>query len=92
MVYVPGNKQVAADTLSRRKCLAGLALMTMESGGGQSLEDSLSVDMRTQLQELKVMPRLSEVSGVECDDCGVTCKQQAGAMSVLSEPALISWF
>ena len=54
IVYVPGNQQVAADTLSRRKCLAGLALMTVDAGGKQSLEESLSMVMRVQLQELKV--------------------------------------
>ena len=92
MVYVPGKKQAAADTLSRRKCekVAGLALLTIESGGMHSLEDSLSMDMKVQLQELRVMPELVEDSIVECEELSIADEQQAGAMSVLAEPTMVS--
>ena len=48
MVYVPGTKQAAADTLSRKKTLVGLASMSV-GDNGEGFEEFLTTDARSGL-------------------------------------------
>ena len=55
LVYVPGNRQAAADALSRKKSLAVLASLSVGEMEPAEIEDFLKVDMAVTLMEMSVV-------------------------------------
>ena len=80
MVYVPGNKQAAADTLSREKCLTVLSSLSVCKITQLDMEDQLRTDMGVGLMELSVL----EVNIPEVE-LGLDL------MSVEAQPSVITW-
>ena len=79
MVYVPGNKQAAADKLSRKERTAVLASLAVCEKQG-SMEDQLQEDIECSLMEISV------TGGQGYEALG----QRLGIMSVETQPTVIT--
>ena len=81
MVYVPGNKQAAADKLSRKEPVAGLASLAVWETKLGDMEDQLQEDMEVSLLAVSVPGNLGH-GGIG---------QQLEIMSVEAQPMMITW-
>ena len=80
MVYVPGNRQAAADTLSRKKSVGVLASLSVCAMKQADMEDQLQADMGVSLMELSVIKTENNTPEVELE-----------IMSVEAQPSVITW-
>ena len=55
LVYVPGNRQAAADTLSRKKSVAVLAHLYVAERKQVEIDDLLQADMEASLLKMSVI-------------------------------------
>ena len=80
MVHVPGNKQAAADKLSRMDRVAVLASLAVWEKQ-DNMEDKLQEDMKCSLMEI------STIGSQGFKEIG----QRLGVMSVEAQPSVITW-
>ena len=84
MEYVPGSKQAAADSLSRKKSLTMLASLSVGGNTPGVMEDFLNADMEVKLMEISVTGNKPEVVEKELGVMSV----DAGGLQVLTWPQL----
>ena len=84
MVYVPGNKQAAADTLSRKKSLAVLSSLSDRGSEDIDMEDILHAEVVASLMEVSIAVAASD----QCQEDGL---QGVAVLSVNAEPRVITW-
>ena len=79
-MYVPGERQTAADALSRKKSIGMLACLSIDVGDQDDMEGSLSEAMAAQLMEVSVT--VGKADGM---------KLQMGVLSVDAQPMVVTW-
>ena len=80
IVYVPVERQAAADALSRKRSMGMLACLSIDAGDQDDMEKSLSEAMAAQLMEVSV-------SGGEAGGM----KLLVGLLSVDAQPMVMTW-
>ena len=73
LIYVPGNKQAAADTLSRKKKVAVLASLSVHVSQENEMERVLEADVLVGLREMVVSENENDLKDQTLDVMSVEC-------------------